>query len=106
MQKIRPNKRRNTPKKVSNRTTKSLENNFNVMATKNIISTPKIVIDEHQIVTKPKVVTIPKIVSKPKIAPKPKIIIEKNQNYDEYKNRVIKQLQKLFDSKKKGVYRL
>ena len=107
MQKIQPNKRRNTLKKVSNRTIKSLENNFSVMATKNTISTPKIVIEKPQIVTKPKVVTIPKIVSKPKIAPKPKIVskpkivIEKNQNYDKYKNRVIRQLKKLFDSKKK-----
>ena len=46
-QKIRSNKakkRWNTPKKVSNRGIKSLENNFS--ATKNIISTPKIVIEK------------------------------------------------------------
>ena len=44
MRKILPNKlkkRRNTSKRVSNRTIKSLENNFGVMATKNIISAPK-----------------------------------------------------------------
>ena len=73
--KILPNrfkKRHNTPKRVSNRTIKPLENNFSVMATKNIISAPKIVIEKPPIVTKPKVITIRKIVSKPKIAPKPK----------------------------------
>ena len=107
LQKIRPNKRLNTPKKVSNRTIKSLENNFSVTATKKTISTLKLVIEKPQIVTTPKVVTIPKIVSEPKIAPepkivsKPKIVIEKNQNHDKYKKRVMKQLKKLFDSKKK-----
>ena len=91
MQKIRPNKRRNAPKKISNRRIKFLENNFSVTATKNIISTPKISIDKPPIVTEPKVVTIRKIVSKPEIALKPeivikrKIVIEKNQNYDKYK---------------------
>ena len=79
------------------------------MATKNTISTPKIVIEKPQIVTKPKVVTIPKIVTKPKIAlkpkivSKPKIVIEKNQNYDKYKKRVIRQLKKLFDGKKRSI---
>ena len=111
MRKIMPNKLkkiRNTSKRVSNRTLKSLENKFSVIAKKNIISTPKIVIEKPQIVTKPEIVTIPKIVSKSKIAPKPKkvskpkIVIEKKyQNYDEYKNRVMKQLKYLFDSKKK-----
>ena len=57
---------RNTPKRISNRTLKSLENNSSVIATKNIISTPKIVINKPQIVTKPEVVTLPKIVIKPK----------------------------------------
>ena len=38
MEKIRPNKRQNTPERVSNRRTKSLENNFRVNTTKNIIS--------------------------------------------------------------------
>ena len=57
---------RNTPKRIFNRTLKSLENNSNVIATKNIISTPKIVINKPQIVTKPEVVTLPKIVIKPK----------------------------------------
>ena len=77
MQKIRPNKtkkRRNTPKRVSNRGIKSLENNFGVKATKNIISTPKIVIEKPQIFAKPNVVTSSKIVSKPKKVSKPKII--------------------------------
>ena len=47
--KILPNrfkKRQNTPKRVSNRGIKSLENNFSVKATKNIINTPKIVIEK------------------------------------------------------------
>ena len=102
MHKIRPNKikkRQNTPKRVSNRGIKSLENNFSVKATKNIINTPKIVIEKPQIVTEPKVVT------SSKIATKPKKVSEKNPNYDELKNRVIKQLKKhfkkLFDAKKK-----
>ena len=91
MQKIRPNKRRNSVKKVSNRRIKSLENNFSITATKKMISTPKIVNEKPPIVVKPTVVTLPKIASKPKIAPKQKIIskskifIEKNQNYDKYK---------------------
>ena len=93
MQKIRPNKtkkRRNTPKRVSNRGIKSLENNFSVKATKKIITTPKIVIEKPEIVVKPKVVTSSKIatkprkVSKPKIVDKSEIVIEKK--YDEYKN--------------------
>ena len=46
MQKIRPNKRRNAVKRVSNRRIKSLENNFSVTATKNMISTPKITINK------------------------------------------------------------
>ena len=75
---------RNTPKRISNRTLKSLENNSSVIATKNIISTPKIVISKPQIVTKPEIVTLPKIVTKPKKVSKPKIVdkseivIEKN----------------------------
>ena len=118
MQKIRPNKikkRQNIPKRVSNRGIKSLENNFSVKATKNIINTPKIVIEKSPIVAKPNVVTSskiatkPKKVSKPKIVDKPKIVVEKNPNYDEYKNCVIKQLKKhlkkLFDAKKKWVFR-
>ena len=77
MRKIMPNKlkkRRNTPKRISNRTLKSLENNSHVIATKNIISTLKIVISKPQIVTKPEVVTMPKIVTKPKKVSKPKIV--------------------------------
>ena len=115
MHKIRSNKikkRQNTPKRVSNRGIKSLENNFSVKATKNIINTPKIVIEKSPIVAKPNVVTSsskiaakPKNVSKPKIVDKPKIFIEKNLNYDEYKNHIIKQLKKhfkkLFDAEKK-----
>ena len=49
MRKIRPNnlkKTRNTPKRISNRTLKSLEYNSRVIATKGIISTPKIVINK------------------------------------------------------------
>ena len=60
MRKIIPDKlkkRRTTPKRISNRTLKSLENNSRVIATKNIISLPKIVIDKPQIVTKLKLVT-------------------------------------------------
>ena len=45
MRKIRPNKIQNTPKRVSNREIKSLEN---------IINTPKIVIEKPKVVTKPK----------------------------------------------------
>ena len=81
MRKIRPNKIQNTPKRVSNREIKSLEN---------IINAPKIVIEKPQIVTEPKVVTSSKKSSKPKI------VIEKNPNYKEVKNRVIKQLKKHF----------
>ena len=106
--KILPNrfkKKQNTPKRVSNRRIKSLENNFSVKATKKIINTPKIVIEKPQIVNKPRIVAMPKIVSKLKKASKPKIVgkseivIEKKWN--EYKKRVIKRLKKLFDSKKK-----
>ena len=121
MCKIRPNKVQNTPKRVSNRGIKSLEN----------INTPKIVNEKTPIDTKPKIAK-PENVDKPPIATKPKIVIEKtpiaskpktddkpeiatkpkiaikpknaNKNY-EYKNRVIKQLKKhfkkLFDAKKK-----
>ena len=77
-------KRKNTPKRVSNRGIKSLENNSCVKATKNIINTPKIVIEKLQIVTKPKVVTSSKIapkvkkVNKPKIVDKSEIVIKKN----------------------------
>ena len=112
MHKIRPNKRQNTPKRVSNRETKSLENNFSVKAIKNIINTPKIAIKKPQVVAEPKVFTSSKIATKPKKVGKPKIIDKseivtqrKHQNYDEYKNRVIKQLKKhlkkLFRAKKK-----
>ena len=44
-------KRRNTPKRISNRTLKSLEDSFRVVATKNIFSTPKIVINKPQVIT-------------------------------------------------------
>ena len=84
IRKVRPTKIQNTPKRVSNREIKSLEN---------IISTPKIVIEKLNVVTSSKIAT------------KPKIVVEKNPNYDEYKKRVIKQLKKrfkkLFDVKKK-----
>ena len=59
-------KRRNTPKRISNRILKSLENNSHVIATKNIISAPKIFINKPPIITKPEVVAMPKIVSRPK----------------------------------------
>ena len=103
MQKICSNKikkRQNTPKRLSNREIKSLENNFIVKATKNITNTPKIVNKKSPIVVKPNVVksskiaTKPKKVSKPKIVDKPKIFVEKSSNYGEYKNRVMKQLKK------------
>ena len=114
MKKLLPNKKRdrlNTPKKVSYREMKSLENNFNVKATKNMINTSKIVIEKSPIAAKPdvvissKIATKPKKVRKPKIVDKPKVAIEKKYlNYDEYKNRVIKQLKKkLFDIKKVGI---
>ena len=54
MRKIMPNnlkKRRNTPKRIFNRTLKSLENNSCVIATKDMISTPKIVINKRSIIT-------------------------------------------------------
>ena len=119
MHKIRPNKikkRQNTLKRVSNKGIKSLENNFSVKATKNIIITPKIVIEKPQIVAEPKVDTLTKIATKPRKVSKPKIVDKseivtpkKHQNYDEYKNRVIKQLKKylkkLFGAKKKWVFR-
>ena len=41
MRKKRPNKIKNTPKRVSNMGIKSLENNFSVKATENIINTLK-----------------------------------------------------------------
>ena len=54
----------------------------------------------------PKIVTKPNKVSKPKIVDKLEIVKKNYQNYDEYKNRVIRQLKHLFDSKKKEVHRL
>ena len=86
MRKIQPNKikkRQNTPKRVSNRGIKSLENNFSVKATKNISNTPKIAIEKSlivaklNVVTSSKIATKPKKVSKPKIVDKPKIVVEK-----------------------------
>ena len=77
MSKIMPNKlkkRRNTPKRISNRTLKSLENNSCVIATKNIISTPKIVTNKPPIVIKPEVVTMPKIVNRKKLLNQKKLI--------------------------------
>ena len=89
-------KRQNTPKTVSNRRIKSLENNFTVNVTKNIINNPKIVNEKPQIVTEPKVVTLSNIaskvkkVSKPKIVDKSEVVFEKKTlNYGEYKKRVI-----------------
>ena len=105
IRKIKPNKAQNTFRRVSNRRIKSLENKFGVKATKNIINTPKIVIKKSPIVVKPNIVTPSKIATKPEKVDKPKIVIEKKHNYDEHKNRVIKQLKKhikkLFDAKKK-----
>ena len=78
MRKIMPNKlkkRRNTPKRISNRTIKSSENNSRVIATKNIISTLKIVTNKPSIVAMPKIVTKPKNVTKPKKLDKPKIVM-------------------------------
>ena len=104
MKKIRSNK------KVSN-------NKFSVKATKNIINTFKIAIENHQqllmlmllivanVVTSSKIATKLKVATKPKKVAKPKISVEKNINYNEYKNRIIKQLKKhfkkLIDVKKK-----
>ena len=109
MRKILPNKlkkRQNTPKKISNRTLKSLENNSRVIGSKNIINTHKIVINKPQLVNKPEVVTMPKIVTKLKKISKPKIVdkseIVSNKKYDKYKNCVIRQLKKLFDGKKEN----
>ena len=65
-----------------------------------LINTPKIVTEKSPVVAKPniiissKIATKPKKVSRPKIVDKPKTFIEKNLNYDEYKNRVIKELKK------------
>ena len=50
IRKIRPNKIQNTPKRVSNREIKSLEN---------IINTSNIVLEKPQIVTEPKIATKP-----------------------------------------------
>ena len=100
--KIRPNKKQNTLKRVSNREMKFLENNFRVKATKKIINTPQIVIEKPPTVAEPKVITLskiasnPKKVSKPKKINKPKIVIEKIANYNEFKKRVIKQIKKYF----------
>ena len=102
MHKIRPNKRQNTLKSVSNRKIKSLKNNFRVKATKEMINTPKIFTEKHLIVEEPKVVTLSKIATEPKKVSKPRkvdkgeIVIEKNPNDGEFKNRVIKQLKKYF----------
>ena len=99
MQEIQSNKtrkRRNTPKRVSNRGIKSLQNNFSVKATKKIINAPKIVIEKPQIVVKLKVVTSSKIATKPKKVIKPKIVdkseIVIEKEYDGYKKHIIKQL--------------
>ena len=80
-------KGQNTPKRVSNRGIKSVENDFSDKATKNIINTPKIVIEKPQIVAKPRVVTSSKIaskvkkVSKPKIVDKSEIVSENDEDY-------------------------
>ena len=95
MHKIQPNKRQNTLESVSNREIKSLKNNLRVKATKRIINTPKTVIEKPPIVQEPtlsKIAAKPKKVSKPKKVDKAEIVIEKNLNYSEFKNRVIKEL--------------
>ena len=95
MHKIQPNKRQNTLESVSNREIKSLKNNFRVKATKRIINTPKTVIEKPPIVQEPtlsKIAAKPKKVSKPKKVDKAEIVIEKNLNYSEFQNRVIKEL--------------
>ena len=74
MQKIQPNKRQNTLKRISNREIESLENNFRVKATKNIINTPKTAIEKLQIVSEPKI-TSPKIAAKPKKLSNQKLLI-------------------------------
>ena len=91
LHKIRPNKRQNTLKSVSNRKIKSLKSNFRVKATKGIINTPKTVIEKPLIVEEPNVVTLSKNATKSKKVIKPKkvdkaeIVIEKNPNYGEFK---------------------
>ena len=77
MRRIVPNRRQNTPKRVSNRGIKSLENNFRVKATKNIINTPKIVV-EPKVVTSSKIATKSKKVSKPKIVDISEIVSQEN----------------------------
>ena len=115
MRKIRPNKVQNTPKRVSNRGI----NEKNPIATKPKIAKPKNVdkppiatkpkiakpknVDKPLIATKPKIakpknVDKPPLATKPNIATKLKIVIEKNPNYDELKNRVIKQLKNTLKS--------
>ena len=94
-------KKRNTPKRISNRTIKSLENNSRIIATKNIISTLKIVTKKPSIVAMPKIVTKPKNVTKPKKLDKLKIVKNYQKNH-EYKKHVIMQLKSLFESKKKN----
>ena len=59
-------KRRNTLKRISNRTIKSLEDNSRVIATEDKISKPKIVTNDPLMITKPEVVTMLKTVTKPK----------------------------------------
>ena len=122
MCKIRSNKVQNTLKRVSNRginektpiaTKPKIAKPKNVdkppIATKPKIAKPKNVdktpvairpknVDKPPIATKPKIAK-PKIDDKPEIATKPKITIKPknvNKNYDELKNRVIKQLKKHF----------
>ena len=102
MHKIGPNKRQNTLKSVSNRDIKSLKNNFRAKATKGTINTSKIVtekpliVEEFKLVTLSKIATKPKKVFKPEKVDKAEIVIEKNPNYGEFKNCVIKQLKKYF----------
>ena len=48
------------------------------------------------VVTSSKIATKLKVATKPKKVAKPKISVEKNINYNEYKNRIIKQLKKHF----------
>ena len=92
MRQIWPNKVQNTPKRVCNRGI----NEKTPIATKTKITKPKNV-DKPPVATKSKT-TKPKNVDKPPIATKPKIVIKKNPNYDELKNRVIKQLKNTLKS--------
>ena len=68
---------------------------------KNLISTllpiaKKVISNQimHKILPNREIKYLENIVENPQIVTEPKIFVEKNPNYNEYKNRVIKQLKK------------